>query len=85
MEKGFVYVLRCADNRLYVGSTRDMESRITAHEYGKVRTTKSRRPVKVIYTEETENYSAARRRELYLKSGTGREWLKNKLERCQSG
>lgn len=85
MEKGFVYVLRCADNRLYVGSTRDLKSRMNAHEYGKVKTTKSRRPVALIYSEEVENYSDARKRELYLKSGTGRDWLKSKLERCQSG
>jgi hypothetical protein len=35
--------------------------------------------------EEYENYKEARHRELYLKSGTGRDWLKAKLERCQSG
>ena len=47
---------------------------------GRVRTTKNRRPVELIYTEEFEDYKEARQRELYLKSGTGREWLQTKLE-----
>ena len=34
---------------------------------------------------QAENYTKARKRELYLKSGTGRDWLKKRLEECQSG
>ncbi|HDH51810.1 MAG TPA: GIY-YIG nuclease family protein, partial [Nitrospirae bacterium] len=52
MEKGFVYVLKCVDDKIYVGSTRNLDSRINCHNSGKVRTTKSRRPVKLIYAEE---------------------------------
>ena len=85
MEKGFIYILRCADNRLYIGSTRDIDKRIEAHKDGKVRTTKSRRPIKLIYSEEMTTYTEARKRELYLKSGTGREWLKQKLEEWPRG
>ncbi|MBN1384325.1 MAG: GIY-YIG nuclease family protein [Elusimicrobia bacterium] len=79
MKRYIVYVLRCVDNKLYVGSTRDIKSRIQAHNNGKVKTTKSRRPVKLIYIEEVYTYTEARKRELYLK-GVGREWLKKKLE-----
>ncbi|HTR45514.1 MAG TPA: GIY-YIG nuclease family protein [Thermodesulfovibrionales bacterium] len=85
LSKGFVYVLRCSDNKLYTGSTRDIEERLAAHGKGKVRTTKSRRPVELVYKEEFEEYSAARKRELYLKSGVGREWLKSQLEGWPSG
>ena len=85
MEKGFVYVLRCADDKLYIGSTRDIENRVRAHNVGKVKTTKSRRPVKLIHIEEMPTYTDARKRELYLKSGTGREWLRNNLEEWLSG
>ncbi len=80
MEKGFIYVLRCADNSLYIGSTRDINTRIHAHNKGKVKTTKKNRPFKFIYSEEFKNYSEARKRELYLKTGTGRDWLKKKLD-----
>ncbi|NIM03044.1 GIY-YIG nuclease family protein [bacterium] len=85
MGKGFIYVLRCRDGKLYTGSTRDLDERLVAHKQGKVKTTKSRRPVQLIYTEEFESYSEARSRELYLKSGTGRDWLKQKLEGWPSG
>ncbi len=85
MENSFIYVLKCADSKMYIGSTRDLCNRMKAHEKGKVKTTKSRRPVKLIYSEKFENYADARKRENYLKSGTGRCWLKNKLEGCQSG
>ena len=85
MSKGFVYVLRCIDNKLYTGSTRDLQNRLTAHNMGKVRTTKNRRPVQLIYTEEFDDYSSAYKRELYLKSGSGREWLKAQMEGWPSG
>jgi putative endonuclease len=78
--KGFVYILCCKDERLYIGSTRDLNKRFKAHIMGRVKTTKGRRPVQLVYSEEFDDYSEAR-----LKSGTGREWLKAKLERCQSG
>ena len=85
MTKGFVYVLKCNDERLCTGSTRNLEKRLQAHNTGKVRTTKNRRPFQLIYVEELDDYSEARKRERYLKSGTGREWLKTQLEGWPSG
>jgi putative endonuclease len=85
INKGYIYVLRCKDQKFYIGSTRDLCKRLKAHEMGRVKTTKSRRPVKLIYKEELEDYKEARKRELYLKSGTGRDWLRTTLEGCQSG
>ena len=85
LNKGFIYVLRCKDQKLYIGSTRDMDKRLEAHKMGRVKTTKGRRPVQLIYIEEFESYKEAHKRELYLKSGTGRDWLNAKMERCQSG
>ncbi|UCH45344.1 MAG: GIY-YIG nuclease family protein [Nitrospiraceae bacterium] len=79
MEQGFVYVLKCADDKLYVGSTRNLTTRLEAHKKGRVKTTKGRRPVTLIYSENFSNYSEARKRELYFKSGTGRDWLRSKL------
>ncbi|MEF9437642.1 MAG: GIY-YIG nuclease family protein [Candidatus Mariimomonas ferrooxydans] len=61
MAKGFIYVLLCADSRLYIGSTRDLSRRIDAHKNGKVKTTKSRRPVALIYKEEMLNYKMPER------------------------
>ena len=78
-------MLKCSDNKLYVGSTRNLKNRIYAHEKGRVKTTKCRRPVKLIYSEEMNDYTEARKRELYFKSGIGRDWLKKKLEEWPSG
>jgi predicted GIY-YIG superfamily endonuclease len=85
MKKGFVYVLRCSNRKLYTGSTRDLAKRLYAHNAGKVRTTKIVRPVQLVYMEEFESYSDARKRELYLKTGAGREWLQGIVERWPSG
>ncbi len=85
MNRGFVYILKCIDKKLYIGSTRNLSKRIESHKMGRVKTTKGRRPVQLLYTEEFETYKEARERELYLKTGTGRDWLKSNLEGCQSG
>ena len=43
----------------------------------------------MIYTEEYSNYTDARKREIFLKSGVGREWIKDNFgdvkERWLSG
>ncbi|WP_170854208.1 GIY-YIG nuclease family protein, partial [Microlunatus flavus] len=33
----FVYLLRCSDGSFYVGSTRDLEQRLTEHALGVVK------------------------------------------------
>ncbi len=81
MIKSFVYVLRCSDSTFYIGSTRNLIKRLQAHKNGKVKTTKNRRPIKLFYKEELLTYTEARKRELYLKSGAGRDWLKSKIWR----
>ena len=75
------YVLRSErDGRLYVGSTSNLSKRIDEHNRGKVRSTKGRRPFSLVYREEYENKIMARKREIFLKSGQGRLFLKAKLE-----
>jgi len=65
----FVYILTCSDKTLYVGSTTDLEKRLHAHNNLKsgAHYTKIRRPVKLIYKEEFETLTKARRREAELK------------------
>ena len=72
----FTYVLRsCEDNTRYVGSTENKEKRLLKHNSGRVRYTKGRRPWILIYFEEFNSRSDARKRELFLKSGQGRKYL----------
>jgi putative endonuclease len=63
-----VYLVRCADNTFYVGSTTDVEARAAAHNAGRgARYTSGRRPVEVVYVEACGSRSAALRREHALK------------------
>nr|WP_201470685.1 GIY-YIG nuclease family protein [Microbacterium hydrocarbonoxydans] len=50
---GYVYILRCADGTLYVGSTRDLGRRLVQHEEGMGSAyTKRRLPVQLIWSGE---------------------------------
>jgi putative endonuclease len=76
----FVYVLRSEINeQLYVGMSESPDTRLLEHNKGKVRSTKSFRPWKRVFLEEVGDTVQARKREKYLKSGVGKEWLKKKL------
>jgi putative endonuclease len=48
-----MYILECADGSYYVGSTRDLERRISEHQRGSgAKYTSNRLPVKLVYGEE---------------------------------
>jgi putative endonuclease len=68
------------DKHLYIGSTSDLKLRFLKHKTGKVRSTKNRRPLKLIYYEAYVLKTDATRREKYLKSGGGRRELAKQLE-----
>jgi putative endonuclease len=64
----FVYFLRSEiDNSVYVGSTGNLEKRLKEHNAGKTRSTKSKRPLNLIYYEEFEIEIEARQREKQFK------------------
>ena len=64
-----LYILRCADGTLYVGSTTDIDRRIAEHRSGQGGAyTRSRLPVRVVYREAHPDRSAAQRREAEIKS-----------------
>ena len=80
-----IYILRSnTKQKFYIGSSKkeDAEFRLKEHNAGRVRSTKFGRPWSVVYQEKYTNYSEARKRELFLKSGQGRKWF---LERWLSG
>ncbi|RJQ36973.1 GIY-YIG nuclease family protein [Candidatus Microgenomates bacterium] len=77
----YVYVLKSLRNeRLYTGSTNDIERRFKEHNLGYCKYTRLTRPFKLIYQETYGTRLEARRRELFLKTGKGREILKNLLK-----
>ncbi len=64
-------------NYIYVGLTSNLERRLNQHNSGYSKTTKPYIPFKLIYEELCENRIEARKREKYLKSGIGKEFLKS--------
>ena len=76
----WVYILQSEkDNKFYIGSTKDLNQRMKCHNKGKVRSTKSRMPFKLIYSEEFDTVTQARQRENFLKTGQGRKWFKDNI------
>lgn len=76
----FVYVLQSLVNkRLYTGSAADVDIRLKQHNAGKSKYTKLTKPFILVYKEMYNSRSEAVRRELFLKSGKGRGFLKTKL------
>ena len=63
-----VYVARCGDGTLYTGVTTDPARRESAHNAGRgAAYTRSRRPVRLVYTERAAGRGPALRRELAIK------------------
>lgn len=68
------------NSKWYTGSTCDLQKRILAHNSGKNTSTKSGLPWRLIYYEMSLNRDDARAREKYLKSGTGKRYIDNRLK-----
>ena len=84
-ESWYTYVLRSLkDGKTYTGSTNDLRKRFKQHNDGLTSSTKGRRPFKLIYYEMCMNEHDARSRELFLKSGMGKRYMKNRLKRFLS-
>ena len=64
----YTYIVECKDKTLYTGWTTDLEKRLQAHNAGKgAKYTRSRRPVQLVYAEESEDRHTAMRREAQIK------------------
>ena len=76
----FVYVLQSeSDSGLYIGMTGDLRKRLEEHQWGESRSTKGRRPWRLIYYEAYLDRADAGGREVFLKSGAGRRFLDKQL------
>ncbi|MBL7980864.1 MAG: GIY-YIG nuclease family protein [Flavobacteriales bacterium] len=72
-----VYALASAEKEyIYVGLSMDVKRRIDEHQRGKERTTRAYRPFEVLIVEFLPDRTEARKREKFLKSGAGKEFLK---------
>lgn len=72
-----VYILECADGTLYTGITIDVKRRIDEHNNDVLgaKYTAARRPVKLVYTQEYKDRSAASKEEYRIKKLSREEKL----------
>ncbi len=72
----YLYILRCSDNSLYCGQTKDLQRRVQEHNSNKFKSakyTKGKRPVKLVYFEKYKTLSKVLKRELEIKKLTKTE------------
>ena len=69
----------------YIGSTTDVKKRLSEHNRGKQRFTKGGIPWELLFHEQFGSIEESRRRELYLKSCSGRRYLAKKIECHRKG
>ena len=78
----YVYVLRSViDGRLYKGFTANLQKRVKQHNSGKTKSTKGYRPWELVYYEKYDTLDKAIKREKFLKTGIGREFLKDIIKK----
>lgn len=68
-----VYILRCSDDSLYTGITRDISRRLNEHNHDNrlaAAYTRARRPVILVYQEAQRDRSSASKREAIIKKMT---------------
>ena len=82
----YIYILQSKkDNKFYTGYTKNLKLRFEQHNKGLVKSTKNRRPLKLIYYEACLNQQDATHREKYLKTYYGKMFLKNRLKSYFTG
>jgi putative endonuclease len=69
----FVYILQSEkDKKRYIGFTENLDRRIIEHNSGLVKSTRNRKPMKLIYFEEFKNKVDAMKREKEIKAKKGK-------------
>jgi len=72
----YVYILECIDGHPYTGCTDDLKERVERHNKGRVPATRERLPVRIVSFTAFSNKYKAFEFEKYLKSGSGRVFIK---------
>lgn len=76
-----MYVLRCVDDSYYAGSTRNIIKRLQEHSQGKVKYTKSKLPIQLIFLKYFNNYRNAFEFEKRVKSWKKRKSIEKMLKK----
>jgi len=65
----YVYMVRCADDTLYTGIAKELQRRVDEHNSSDkgAKYTRTRRPVRLVYSERHPDRSSASKREYAIK------------------
>ncbi len=77
--KYFIYIIKNKDGKIYIGQTYDVNKRMIEHNKIGLGYTSKFRPWKLIHKEMFLSRQEAMDRERYLKTGNGRDWIKNNI------
>jgi len=79
----YTYALECkyvdGNKQFYIGSTKDLVSRFREHKNRQVVATKKYSEIKLVYYEACLSKTDSRKREIQLKTGFGRGYLKKRI------
>lgn len=79
--KGFVYILRSLkNNRFYIGSSNNIETRFNQHQSGYVKATRYIRPLRLELFQEYGSINLARAIEQKLKNLKRKDYIENILK-----
>ena len=82
----YTYVLLSSkDGRFYTGFTKDLKLRFEQHSKGEVESTRDRGPFELVYYEACLDQSDAVKREKYLKTYHGKQYLRRRLKSYLTG
>lgn len=76
-----VYILlSLKDNKFYIGFSANLNKRLKNHQNGDVKSTRNRRPLRLIFYEAHLNKYDALKRERYFKTNKGKTTLRQMLK-----
>lgn len=72
-----VYFLKLDNNQYYIGSTTNIDRRISEHQKGMTKSTRYKIPLKLVFKQEISNIQLARRVEYKLKKLKSRKVIED--------
>jgi putative endonuclease len=76
-----LYIIRgLSTGKKYIGITNNLQRRLSEHRNGGTKGGQIIGEFELIHTEEFDDYSSARKREVFLKSGRGRQWMNDNIK-----